>query len=91
MNGEEVPIVTGNVGLKVLDSDAASVIGRREDIHPVTQLGASLDEFKIYDRVLTAEEALQHYLPIIPEPTTGLLLAAGLAGLAAAGRRRRLH
>ncbi|MHC4179895.1 MAG: PEP-CTERM sorting domain-containing protein [Planctomycetota bacterium] len=27
---------------------------------------------------------------VVPEPTTALLLAAGLAGLAAAGRRRRL-
>jgi hypothetical protein len=30
-------------------------------------------------------------LTIIPEPTTALLLATGLAGLAAAGRRRSLH
>jgi len=28
---------------------------------------------------------------VIPEPTTALLLATGLAGLAAAGRRRSLH
>ena len=28
---------------------------------------------------------------VVPEPTTALLLACGLAGLAAAGRRRSLH
>ena len=61
MNGEEVPIVIGDVGITILDSVAPFVIGRNERLTPGSQLGASLDEFKIYDRVLTPAEALEHY------------------------------
>lgn len=59
MNGEEVPIVTGDVGITTLDSVAPFIIGRNRNLF--SPLGASLDEFKIYNRVLTADEAREHY------------------------------
>ncbi len=48
-----------------------------------------LDEVAIYNRALTADEVLQHYNAMIPEPSTLLLLALGVAALTFIRRRRR--
>ena len=47
-----------------------------------------LDELSVYNRALSAPE-VQTLYSAIPEPSTGLLLATGLLGLAASGRRGR--
>jgi hypothetical protein len=51
-----------------------------------------LDEFAIYDSVLSAEQVQAHFdaaSNVIPEPSTILLAALGLLGLLGCGRRRR--
>jgi hypothetical protein len=62
MNGEEVSIVTAGFGLSSgLRSERPFIIGRNARAHFEFPLDAALDEFKIYDRVLTAEEAREHF------------------------------
>jgi hypothetical protein len=58
-----------------------------------TSFASQIDEFTI-----TGTGGLYNYqywvmddLDYVPEPSTALLLATGLAGIAAAGRRRSLH
>ncbi|NQU21797.1 MAG: PEP-CTERM sorting domain-containing protein [Candidatus Nealsonbacteria bacterium] len=48
-----------------------------------------LDEVAIYDRSLAGEELREHHVAGVPEPSTFVLLAVGLAGTACYSIRRR--
>ncbi len=56
------------------------------ELGDIRQLIGLVDEIRVYDTVLSDSE--MRALASVPEPTTGLLLIAGLLGLAA---RRRMN
>ena len=64
--------------------------GNRVD-HLSLSLGitGNVDEVAVWDEALTAEQVQGLYTLAVPEPSTGLLVAGALLGLASARRRRR--
>jgi hypothetical protein len=75
---------TRSFDITTLNSPTKFVIGAAGD--GTLYFDGLIDEVRISNTALSAEQLL-----IIPEPSTALVLGLGLAGLAAAGRRHRLH
>jgi len=88
-----VEVVTGprvTDGGGVSDSPLSAIgSGYRSNKSPNYEGFASgvIDDVYLYDRALSPTEVLT--LAAVPEPSTGLLLATGLLGLAVSGRRKR--
>ena len=74
---EHVAIMDDGDGILELYGVGNPYIG--DSNHPWSQLGATVD---------LGEKALSHVYAAVPEPTTMLLLGAGLVGLAGFGRKR---
>lgn len=92
LGGELVAHETLSVPASLYDPDGVSVrIGANwyggDPGNPGNQFAGDIDEVRIYQGALDADEVEA----LVPEPTTALLLAVGLAGLAAARQRRSLH
>ena len=80
------------VALVIFPGDEVATLSFASSYHLVRETGLdteSGEEFTFSARVQHSFNSLP--LEYVPEPSTALLLAAGLAGLAAAGRRRSRH
>lgn len=91
-----VSVVPGNQGVLFFPSDQDPLdrfellASELADGELVVSLGA-FEGFATFSRPFTLDQSSSLTITVtgIPEPSTALLLAAGLAGLALAGRRRR--
>jgi sialidase-1 len=72
---------TDSNGSSIPDPSTSFQMGTAESGHPERLLRGALDEVRLYDRALSASEIAL----LVPEPSTALLLALGLAGLAGCG------